>query len=135
MALIEWTDNLSVGIEEIDSQHKRLIGLINELHAAMMERRSKDALGVIIGGLKDYTVTHFSTEEMYFDKFKYQNSLSHKKEHQGFVDKVNEYKTGFEKGKIMLSVEIMDYLKNWLVAHIQKIDTAYAPFFREKGLK
>lgn len=135
MSLIEWDDNLSVGIEEIDNQHKKLIELINELHSAMRERRAKDALGKIINGLKDYAVEHFTTEEKYFDQFNYLNSGSHKKEHQNFIAKVNDFKSGFDKGKIMLSMEIMDFLKDWLISHIQKIDMAYAPFFHEKGLK
>jgi hemerythrin len=135
MSLIEWNDDFSVRIEEIDNQHKKLIEIINELHYAMRERKAKEALGNIINGLVDYAVVHFSTEERYFDQFNYLSSGSHKKEHRGFMDKVNEFKTGFENGKIMLSLEIMDFLKDWLIKHIQKIDMAYAPFFHEKGLK
>jgi hemerythrin len=134
MSLIEWTDSLSVGIEEIDKQHKRLIELINELHVAMRERRTRDVLGNIINGLKDYAVIHFSTEEKYFDQYNYLKSGSHKREHMAFINKVIAFKAGFDKGKLMLSMEIMDFLKDWLVNHIQKIDMAYASFFHEKGL-
>jgi hemerythrin len=48
MSLIEWTDNLSVNIDEIDTQHKKLVGFINELHLAMKGRKAKDVLGKII---------------------------------------------------------------------------------------
>jgi hemerythrin len=135
MALIEWNDQLSVKIGEIDNQHKRLIEMINELHAAMKEGKAREALGAILNGLMEYAATHFSTEEKYFDQFNYINSGSHKREHQGFTNKVQEFKAGFDKGKMMLSMEVMDFLKDWLVKHIQKIDMAYAPLFHEKGLK
>jgi hemerythrin len=135
MSLIDWDDNLRINIEVIDNQHKKLVGFINELHAAMKERKAKDVLGKIIEGLKDYAIEHFSTEEKYFDQFGYRNAFSHKRDHQGFIDKVNDFKAGFDSGKAMLSMKIMDFLKDWLVKHIQKVDMAYAPFFREKGLK
>jgi len=135
MSLIEWGNKLNVDIEEIDNQHKKLVGLVNDLHLAMKERKAKETLGKIIEGLKDYAIVHFATEEKYFDQFNYVNSTSHKREHQGFIDKVNEFNAGFDKGKIMLSMEIMDFLKEWLLNHIQKKDMAYASFFHEKGLK
>lgn len=135
MSLIEWTDSLSVNIEEIDNQHRKLVGFINELHLAMRERKAKDVLGKIVEGLTDYAIVHFSTEEKYFDQFNYLKSASHKREHESFIGKVNDFKTGFDKGKIMLSMDVMDFLKDWLVKHIQKTDMAYAPFFHENGLK
>jgi hemerythrin len=135
MTLIEWNDQLSVKVGEIDSQHKRLIEMVNELHAAMKEGKAREALGAILNGLMEYAAIHFSTEEKYFDQFNYVNSGSHKREHQGFVNKVKEFKAGFDKGKMMLSLEVMDFLKDWLINHIQKVDMAYAPFFHEKGLR
>jgi hemerythrin len=135
MALIEWNAQLRLGIEEIDNQHKKLIELINDQHIAMKERKAKEIMSDIIDGLTEYSIVHFSKEEKYFDEFKYVNSFSHKKEHQSFIKKINEFKSNFDKGKIMLSMEIMDYLKDWWTKHIQKIDAAYAPLFTEKGLK
>jgi hemerythrin len=135
MALIEWSDQLSVGIQEIDKQHKILVDLINDLHQAMRERKAKEALGSIINGLTEYAIVHFSKEEKYFDEFNYISAGPHKKEHQNFIKKINQFKADFDKGKAMLSMEIMDFLKDWLIKHIQKIDTSYAPLFIEKGIK
>jgi len=135
MALIEWNAQLRLGIEEIDGQHKKLIELINDLHNAMKERKAKEIMSKIIDGLTEYSIVHFSKEEKYFDDFKYTNSFSHKREHQSFIKKIKEFKSDFDKGKIMLSMEIMDYLKAWWTDHIQKTDAAYAPLFMEKGVK
>jgi len=135
MALIQWNDSLSVSVAEIDRQHQKLIGMINELNDAMRQGKGKDVLGKIINGLITYTGTHFKTEETYFDKFGYPDADSHKKEHSNFVRKVTEFKNGFEQSKIGLTIEIMNFLSDWLQKHIKGVDKKYAPFFNAKGLK
>jgi hemerythrin len=135
MALIQWDNSFSVNVAEIDKQHQGLIGMINDLNEAMRQGKSKEVLGKIIEGLVNYAVKHFETEEKYFDQFGYINSFSHKKEHADFTKKVAEFKSGFDSGKIMLSIEVMDFLSSWLQKHIKGTDMKYGPFFNEKGLK
>jgi hemerythrin len=135
MTLIQWNDGFSVNVVEIDRQHQQLIGMINDLDDAMRQGKGKAILGKIINGLASYTATHFRTEESYFDKFGYPEADSHKKVHSDFVKKVSEFKDEFEKGNIALSIQVMDFLSNWLQNHIKGIDKKYGPFFNEKGLK
>jgi hemerythrin len=135
MSLINWEESLSVKVSEIDSQHKKLIELINKLHDAMKERKASQVLSEVIDELVDYALSHFQTEEKYFEKFGYLKATAHKKEHKDFVNKVAAFKNDFSKGKAMLSMEIMEFLKAWLINHIKKIDMAYSDFFIEKGLK
>jgi hemerythrin len=135
MALIQWNDTFSVKVAEIDQQHQKLVSMINELNDAMKQGKGKDALSKIINGLVSYTVTHFNTEEKYFARFGYPETDSHKKEHAAFVKKVSEFKDGFEKGKISLSIEVMNFLSDWLKNHINGTDKKYSQFFNEKGLK
>jgi hemerythrin len=135
MALIEWSGNYSVSVNEIDLQHQKLIGMINELNDAMARGKGKDVLGNIISGLINYTASHFAMEEKYFDKYKYPAAPSHKKEHADFVQKVTQFQDGFNKGSLSLTLEVMSFLKDWLVKHIQGTDKKYGPFFNEKGLK
>ncbi|MRR36581.1 bacteriohemerythrin, partial [bacterium] len=91
MPLIQWNDKLSVNVAEIDRQHKELIRMINDLSNAMHGNKAKKVIGKIIDGLVSYTATHFSTEEKYFEKFKYIEAGSHKREHAEFVKKVKEF--------------------------------------------
>jgi hemerythrin len=135
MAFIEWKDSLSVGVNEIDMQHQKLMGMINDLHDAMRQGKGKDVLGKIVNGLKDYAVTHFVTEEKYFYKFEYAETDVHKKEHSDFTQKVAEFRDKFDAGKLALSITIMDFLSSWLQNHIKVVDKKYGPFFNEKGLK
>jgi len=135
MALIPWSDALTVNVLEIDAQHKRLVGMINDLNDAMRQGKGKDVLGKIISGLIAYTATHFRTEENYFDRFAYPESAAHKKEHADFVQKAAEFKEGFDKGQLGLSLQVMNFLSHWLQNHIKGTDKKYGPFFNEKGLR
>jgi len=135
MALIDWTDELSVKIAEIDGEHKTLVAMINKLNDAMRQGKGKELLGEIVDGLTKYTATHFATEEKYFDKFGYPDAAKHKKQHADFVQKVSEFKSGFEQGKITLSIDVVSFLSNWLKTHILGTDKQYSEFFREKGLR
>lgn len=135
MALIQWDGSFSVKVAEIDQQHQKLMSMINELNDAMRQGKGKDVLGKIVNGLFSYTVTHFSMEEKYFDRFGYPETDSHKKEHVAFVKKVSEFKDGVEKGKLGLSIEVMNFLSDWLKNHIKLTDMKYSQFFNEKGLK
>lgn len=135
MTLIQWNDNFSVNVAEIDRQHQKLVAMINELHNAMRERKARDVLGRIIDGLIQYTATHFATEEKYFDRFNYPGATAHKKEHNDFVKKVKEFQQGFDEGRILLSMDVMNFLQDWLVTHIQGSDKKFGPFFNDNGLK
>ncbi|MEG3439849.1 bacteriohemerythrin [Pannus brasiliensis CCIBt3594] len=135
MAVIQWNNNLSVGIVEIDEQHKKLVKMINELYDAMKQGKGKDVTGKIINGLIGYTESHFRMEERYFDELGYPDAAAHKLEHIAFKQKVTEFKEKFDKGKITLSIEVMLFLSNWLQNHIEGVDKKYAAFFKEKGVK
>lgn len=135
MSLINWDNTLSVNVVEIDGQHQKLVGMINELHDAMRQGKSREILGRIIDGLISYAETHFKTEEKYFDRFGYPGTDSHKREHADFVVRVSEFKRGFDAGKVGLSIDIMCFLSDWLQRHIKGSDKKYGPFLNEKGLK
>lgn len=134
MAIITWKKQFSVNVKEIDAQHNKIIDYINELHSAMSGGKGKEILGDILEKLAGYTVEHFSTEEKYFDKYKYVLSVTHKLEHNKFVQKVVEFKKGYIEGNLILSVELMEFLKNWLCEHILGSDKLYTKCFNENGL-
>jgi hemerythrin len=134
-ALINWDENLSVNVAEIDKQHMKLISLINELHDAMKAGKGKDSLASIIVGLISYTESHFKVEEKYFVQFGYPDALAHKKEHTAFVHKVLEFQKGFEGGGMTVTIEVLYFLRDWLQSHIKGSDKKYSAFFNEKGLK
>lgn len=134
MAFFVWDGKYSVGVRELDAQHKTLIDLLNELFDAMQTNRSKDILGGALNKLINYTKTHFATEERYMTQFSYPDLASQKREHKAFTDQVLAFKQDFDSGKVSLSVQLTSFLKNWLVQHISGSDKKYGPFFNSKGL-
>jgi len=135
MAFIQWDDSFSVNVVAIDKQHQKLVGMINDLHDAMKQGQGKFILSKIINGLIDYAGTHFRTEERFFDQFGYPDAVMHMKEHAAFTQKVAEFKSEYDEGKVGLSMDVMDFLSLWLRNHIKGVDKKYASFFNEKGLK
>ena len=125
--LVQWTDKLATGIRLIDDQHRVLCNLINDLYRAMSERETDAALGKIIASLKDYTIMHFSTEEQYFSHSGYPDVQAHEKIHRQFEAKVAAFEADFKSGKSKVSMDLLTFLKDWLINHIQKTDHQYAP--------
>jgi len=134
MALLSWSPNYSVSIKEIDKQHMKLVELVNELHDGMKAGKGKEVLGIVLSELVKYTAFHFSYEEQLFNKYSYPETGTHKRQHKDLVDQVMDYKTSFESGKSVLSMDIMNFLKDWLVNHIAGSDKKYSSFLNSKGV-
>ncbi len=132
--LLRWSDSLSVGIDSIDSQHKNLIGLINELNVQINSGSAKEAVGRTLGKLIDYTGSHFQNEERLFAGHDYPEQTSHKELHSKLVTQVLHFQDQFEKGEKDISLELMEFLKDWLVNHIKKTDKQYSSFLISKGV-
>lgn len=135
MALIKWNEKLSVKINSIDDQHKILINMINEFYEMIGDKSNDELISALIKKMKEYTVVHFSYEEKLFKEYNYSDFETHKKEHQGFVDKVIDLEKRFNDGKIIMSFEITKFLKDWLIKHIQGTDMKYTNFLVRKGVR
>jgi hemerythrin len=135
MAIITWSESLSVGVRKYDEQHKRLIKLINELHAAMMERKGQAALRKVFDELVAYTKTHFADEEREMKRLAYAGYDKHSVEHGLFVEKVAAMRDKLDKGAVGLAVETMDFLTDWLKKHIAGVDKLYAPHLTNGGVR
>lgn len=130
--LMPWSAKLETGIPEIDMQHKELVAMINKLHKAMRMQKGAGELGNILTGLAEYTVMHFGTEEKLFQEFHYGDYESHKKIHEALVAQVLKIKSDFESGKATITMDLMDFLSDWLKNHILKTDMEYSGFLKEK---
>ena len=130
--LIIWEEAYSVGIDLIDDQHKKLINMINELYASFSSGEAQEKAPAIVKEMVKYTDYHFKTEEKFFDKFNYPNTVEHKKIHQSFVNKVVELQEGITSGKVNISYEIMDFLRQWFVQHVLVEDKKYSEFLSDK---
>jgi hemerythrin len=134
MNLINWNDNLSVNIKEIDEQHKKLIDMVNNLHSAMGSGKGKEVMGKVLTGLVDYTKTHFAAEERLMERHAYAGYVNHKSQHDALTKQVIDLHAKFQESKTVVTVEVMNFLKDWLTNHIQNTDKKYSPFLNGKGI-
>lgn len=135
MAYIQWDQKLSVGIAQIDMQHKKLVSMINEMYQAMSEGKGNDVMGKVLNDLVTYTRTHFATEEKLMQSNAYPDFAAHKAVHDKLTAQVGQMQTDFQAGKVALSTKVTSFLKDWLVKHIMGTDQKYVPFLHGKGVK
>lgn len=129
MSYLVWDSSLSIGIDVIDNQHRRIVDYLNELDVAHKNQDS-DKVTEILMGLIDYTISHFAFEESLMDKAGYPISDSHKKVHEAFTSHVNKYKERHENGED-ISRQLMSDLQIWLTNHIKNDDRDYTPYVQK----
>lgn len=134
MALLAWNNMYSVKIKQFDNEHKKLIDLINQLHDAMKVGKGSEVLGNVLKSLIDYTSTHFASEERLMKLHNYPDYESHKKEHNMLVMQVLDVQKKLQAGQAPITQNVMNFLKEWLVKHIQGEDSKYGPYLNGKGV-
>ncbi|MFZ2726672.1 MAG: bacteriohemerythrin [Methylococcaceae bacterium] len=132
----EWTDELSVGIEEIDAQHKVLVGLVNRLYEETIAHQGNSAvLDEILNQLVEYTIIHFAVEESLFRIFDYPAAETHTHHHEDLKKQVLELQRKVKHGEATVNTELLLFLKRWLQNHIIVEDKLYGPFLIAQGVK
>lgn len=131
---IDWNSNLSIGVNQFDNQHKKLILLINNLYTAMKEGKTRDVLSDCLNALIDYTASHFKAEEEMFAAKGYPLEEEHRSLHKKLVGQVLAFKDDFDKGKADVGFDLLKFLKDWLMNHILIEDKKHGEFFNSIGV-
>jgi hemerythrin len=134
MELIKWKDDFSVNIRIIDAQHKQIVEMINRLHSAMSTGKATEIMDEIFRELITYTNYHFEKEEELMKSYNYPGLSAHKLEHEKLSNQVKQYRDDFKSGRSVVSVDVLIFLKNWLLTHIQKTDKQYSAYLNAKGV-
>ena len=109
--------------------------MINNLHRAMKTSQAGSTVGRILSELVEYTQTHFKAEEDAMRKHGYPDFVAHRQKHKALVEKVVDARKKMTSGNAMLSMDVMEFLKDWLIKHIQGTGKEYSPFFKSKGIR
>lgn len=126
-SIVQWSDNLALGIPEIDGQHQGLIEVINELWNAIVANADPAQVARILDELEQYTRAHFTAEEALMRVAAYPKFREHRQDHRGFIDQVASARAKLARGEF-LGLDLLRYLTDWLVKHIQGGDRDYAAF-------
>ena len=132
--IIAWTPELSVGVAEIDEQHKKFIGIVEDFYSALDEDKVQSELEDILKKLIEYADFHFATEENYFDKFDYEFKEEHKQKHSELRKKALDFQEKFKKEGAGITLKFLAFLTEWLVDHLETEDHKYVKCFHDHGL-
>lgn len=135
MSMMTWSDDYSVEIQEIDEQHKCLVELINKLYSALASKENRTQVAEILDHLVEYTKIHFAVEEALMRIFHYSDYDGHKQIHDDIVVDVVSFQGRFHRGDDAVGMELLQYLKGWLVNHILNVDARYSDSFTQGGAK
>ena len=131
---VAWKDELSVGIESIDDDHKKLLTLINNLQTAVYYPTGEAFERQALQELVDYTKYHFEREEKLMLANGYPDFEPHKRQHEAMIAKVNGFLEAYEKDREGTIDELTQFLKSWLIQHIAGTDQQYSEHLRSRGV-
>jgi hemerythrin-like metal-binding protein len=132
MAFVQWQDSYSVGITAIDLQHKQLIAMINQLAEAMRQGKGDAVVQSILPSLVQYSKTHFNSEEKLLCDVGYPQLAAHQAIHHKFVQHIGDLVEKVKGGKMVATVSVATFLKDWLVNHILVQDKQYAAYIAQR---
>jgi hemerythrin len=132
---IKWKDSYYVGVEEIDYDHKQLVGLINQVVTASHTNLRENMVPEILDELIGYTKYHLDREEKLMEEYGYPEKTDHDLQHVKFINKINQFHSKFEKKREMKSEAVFDFLRGWLLKHISNTDKDLGAFIKAKRAK
>lgn len=134
---VEWLEYLSVGVEEIDSQHRLLFDKFNALLASCEKGDSADEVNRIFAFLGAYVITHFSDEERLMQRLGFPEYPKHRDLHQAFTFQVATLKERLlmEGPTRSLVATLCLTINGWLIEHISGMDRAIGRFVKETKAK
>ncbi len=127
-----WDNVLSVGVNEIDDDHRKLIHIFNILNHAITARESKEYLAATLTELVNCTVWHFSHEERLMLKHHYPETAEHKTEHQELIQSALELQREVMASNQSFSEDHLQFLERWLTEHILTADGRLGAFLSHK---
>lgn len=133
MAFLVWEPSFSVGVWDLDRQHRSLIGLINQLHVAVSGVDPDKKLQAVFAATVDYVRNHFAFEESFLERLGYEELAGHKEIHKELLDQLGAMRRQFDVGPLGVSPELVKLLKEWVTTHILQCDHGYAELAAQKS--
>jgi len=122
MSFITWSDFLSIGVPEVDKQHKQLVQMVNCLHDHMLKGDAKDILSRMLARIIELIGIHFVTEERIMKQHEFPHAQEHMREHKKFLDTAVDLQNRFNSEHTDVTGETMEFLDEWLYQHLMVSD-------------
>jgi len=122
MALLQWKDQYSVGIEAVDYEHKELIDLINRLYAEFAKVGADSSIEAFFGDLLKGISAHFALEERFMRERSYDQLAQHKADHERLIDELRDMMDEDLGADQMSSSNLLERLDAWFSRHFETHD-------------
>jgi hemerythrin len=122
MALIEWRDDFSVGVPDVDHEHQELIRLINELHDAMSNDNSDVTVMDFLGEIYAHVAAHFALEEKIMRERNYDQYSDHKADHEALLDELRDIMDDYEENAFFSDDIFANAVGSWFSDHFRNRD-------------
>ncbi len=132
---IAWKKDFSVGVAELDEQHKKLVELINSLVDLATTGATRAEVDDVLTEMTRYAIQHFRAEEQLMLTYNYPGYLDQEAAHNKFRKSNGRFHLRAAEDENVDTGELVEFLKGWLVNHIQIMDKQYSAFFKEKGVQ
>lgn len=125
--VLQWNDRLSVGVPDLDGQHRGLIEQVGAIQSAMSGGRGRNVIEAMLRNLVEAARDHFLTEETQLAQAGYPDLELHRAQHDGLLRRLEELHGRFHSGPFQLTVALVTMLGEWIETHIVTYDLKYAP--------
>ncbi len=132
MSYLSWEDKYSIGIQEMDDQHRRIVELINTLYDGRIEGNADTATLEALDGVTKYARKHFKDEEDLMEKVNFPQLEEHRAEHHQLVKSIIEFHKRVKGNSPPTNFELFSFLRKWLVEHIVESDKVYGKYIANK---
>ena len=130
-SLFKWKNDFSVGIKELDDQHKYFFEILNRLGEAAGGNKGMEIVGPVLQELKEYSRHHFTEEENWLRVIGFPGLQHQKKQHEFFILQVTDLQDKFSKGDGNIPISTLEFLRDWLLSHILENDKKYGTYMNE----
>ena len=135
MEKIIWDETFSVGVRDLDAQHKQIVIMVNTLIEMGDTKVNSEIISDTLTKMTQYAIEHFQKEEQYMIEYSYPEYPAQRKHHQEFKKKTAGFSMETMLHKATVPTEIFTYLKLWWTNHILQEDMQYKQFFNDRGLR
>jgi len=132
MVIFEWNSSYLLGVAQIDEDHKQLVGLLNKVYETLLNGREKAEIEKMLDSLIDYATYHFAAEESWMKDNSYPGLEMHMQEHERFCKRIVEMQKDFYQGYTTVTLELLAFVKYWLLDHILSTDAEAGRYITNK---
>jgi hemerythrin-like metal-binding protein len=133
MSLIEWRDEYSVGIADVDHEHREMIDLINAVHDSIEKNASAEEIADFLGDIYTRIAAHFALEERVMRERAYDEFEDHKEDHERLLDEIRDIMDFHETDGYYSDKDLADQLNRWFSQHFQTRDARLHKHLEQTG--